>query len=108
MTSGRERQSGQDNAAKAVLGSRDTAPSAAWIEQLFGYLAGVVSTEQLLEAAATNGERAEAYYYVARKAMLDGEHHHDKVSEALAKCVALDPEHSLLESYFAQALLLSR
>ncbi len=65
-------------------------------------------TEQLLEAAATDGERAEAYYYVARKAMLDGEHHHDKVIDALAKCVALDREHSLLESYFAQVLLLGR
>ena len=51
----------------------------------------------------TDDERAEAYYYIGRKALLDDRP--DEARNGFAKCVALDRDNELIETDFARALL---
>jgi serine/threonine protein kinase/lipoprotein NlpI len=97
------RQGGEDEAAAEVLASSASgAGGGAWIDRLFAFLAGRLAADELLAAAATADERAEAYYYIGRQALLDGRP--DAAREAFTQCVALDrPE--VLENDFAQVLL---
>jgi serine/threonine protein kinase/lipoprotein NlpI len=97
------RQGRQAETAAAVLAGRDaTDASAAWTDRLFALFAGELTADDLLAAAATDDERAEAYFYIGRQALLDGKP--DAAREAFTKCVALQRS-EVLETDFARALL---
>ena len=97
------RESEQDKAAADILASQASAGSNhVWTDVLFDLFMERLSVEDLLAAAVTDDERGEAYYYVARKALLDGRPNSAK--DAFAKCVALDRS-DVLETAFARARL---
>lgn len=58
--------------------------------------------QDLLAAAVTDDERAEAHYYIARKALLKGQL--DSAKKAFVRCVGLDPN-EVMETDFACACL---
>lgn len=95
--------SGRGPAARDLLaGAASPADADFWTNHLFELFTGSLSAEKLLAAAATDDERAEAHYYIGRKALLDDRA--DEAEAALAKCVALD-RNDVLETDFARALL---
>lgn len=73
-----------------------------WIDRLFDLFHGNLSPEALLEAAQTEDERCEAHYYIARCAMLEG--NHDDAKAAFASCIGMKRS-ELLESKFAYVYL---
>ena len=72
-----------------------------WTGLLFDLFAGTVSSKELLEAATIDDERAEAYYYIGRKALLDDQP--GEAFEALSMCIALNRT-DIIETEFARAL----
>ncbi len=73
-----------------------------WTDRLLELFAGEMESAELLTAAATDDERAEAYYYIGMYALLNDEE--DAAVEALQKCVALNRP-AILETDFARARL---
>ena len=97
------RQIGQVEDATSVLTSRAAGSgNDAWTERLFELFKGEVTREELLDAAVTDDERAEAYYYIARKALIDNRPNDAK--DAFEQCVALE-RNAVMETDFARALL---
>ena len=72
-----------------------------WTGLLFDLFAGTLSSKELLEAATIDDERAEAYYYIGRKAMLDDQP--TQAFDALSTCIALNRT-DIIETEFARAL----
>jgi tetratricopeptide (TPR) repeat protein len=62
---------------------------------------GSVAADELITAAATDNERAEAYYYAGRAALRTGDT--DQAVRAFEQCVHL--ERDIPEMNFAKALL---
>ena len=103
---GLHRETGQSEATEALLEAHtDARGDNIWTDRLFDLFRGETSPDELLAAAVTDDERAEAYYYIARKALLDGKP--DEAKDAFEKCVALD-RNTVLETDFARALLQRR
>ena len=73
-----------------------------WTYRLFTLFTGQITGDQLLVAAATDDERAEAHYYIGVDSLLDGKT--DDAIESLRKCVALNRP-AIIESNFARARL---
>lgn len=107
------RQLGQEREAAEVFavlsaGAHVWAPGSSatetrsWTDRLVALYAGHVTAGDLLAASATDDERAEAHYYIGRKAQLDGDS--AGARQAFEQCVALD-RRGILETDFAQALL---
>ncbi len=97
------RDTGQREAAGTLLKAHtDARGDNIWIDRLFEMFTGEVTREELLAAAATDDERAEAHYYIGRKALLDARP--DEAKDAFTKCVALD-RNDVMETDFARALL---
>ena len=97
------RHTGQDTSAAAVLAAHDsTEGNHIWTDRLFALFTDELTPDGLLAAAVTDDERAEAHYYIARKALLDGQP--DEANDAFEHCVALD-RNTVLETDFARALL---
>ena len=98
------RETGQDVTDANLSGTSDAIQDAgdAWTERLFALFAGKLTPDELLAAAATDDERAEAYYYIGRQALLDGDP--AAARAAFEKCVTLDRD-GVVESDFARALL---
>jgi lipoprotein NlpI len=97
------RQNGQEQAvAEAMASLAPAAGDEVWTDRLFSLFTHRLSAKELLAAAATDDERAEAYYYIGRQALLDGRP--DDAKEAFAKCVILD-RGNILETDFARVLL---
>ncbi len=97
------RQDGEAAAADDVLASRGATESEdVWLDGLFEFFAGSITADELLAAAVTDDQRAEAHYYIGRKALLDD--HPDEAKDAFTKCVALD-RNDVLETDFARAYL---
>ena len=97
------RQTGQEQAAEDILLSRTKeADVQSWADRLFGLFTGNLNYEDLLEAAATDDECAEAYYYIGQKALL--ENRRDDAKNALNQCIELN-RHNILETNFARARL---
>ena len=92
----------KDEAADAIASRTSLAQSGTWTDRLFDLFMDELAPDDLLTTAVTDDERAEAYYYIARKALLDGRP--DEAKDAFTKCVALDRD-KLLETDFARALL---
>jgi serine/threonine protein kinase/Tfp pilus assembly protein PilF len=81
---------------------REAPARGAWTKHLFDFALDEPTPEELLASAAIEDEKAEAYYYIGRKALLDG-----RVPDARAafsKCVSLD-RGNVMETDFARALL---
>jgi tetratricopeptide (TPR) repeat protein len=91
---------------KAATGGESGAATPAeadvWINHLFKLFAGELSEEELLAAAATDNQRAEAHYYIGRKAMLDNDR--DAARASFEQCLAVNRV-DLIESGLARALL---
>ena len=97
------RQAGQAATANEILTSHSpSGGTMAFIDRLFDLFHGDASPEEVLEAAATDDQRAEAYYYLGRKALLDGRT--SAAQQAFAKCTAMN-QPDILETDFARALL---
>jgi len=97
------RQDGQDAAADDVLASRGAVEADnVWTNELLDFFAGDLSSDELLATATTDDQRAEAYYYIGRQALLDNRP--EDAEEAFARCVALN-RIDVLETDFARALL---
>lgn len=97
------RQIGQVEDAATVLSSRvPEVGNDPWTDRLFEFIADTLGVEGLLVAAVTNDERAEAYYYIGRKALLEGRSNDAK--DAFTKCSELNRP-NVLETHFARARL---
>lgn len=83
----------------AVAGDSQAAP---WIDALVAFARGDRSAESLWDVATNDNERAEAHYYIARKAHLDGEK--EAARQALMACVDMRRV-DVFETAFAVALL---
>ncbi len=94
---------GRCDAAEALMAAPVAAVDAdAWTDHIFAMLRGKLTGHELLASAATDDERAEAYYYIGRKALLDGRL--DDARQAFTSCVELDRD-QVTETDFARALL---
>ena len=91
------RDTGEDPASRALGQSGD-----GWTARLSALFAGELAPDDLFAAAATDDERAEAQYYIGRKALLDGDP--AAARTAFEKCVALE-RNGILETDFARAML---
>ncbi len=88
--------------AESILSARGTVDEGnGWLDRLFDLVAGTISPDELRKAAKTEDERAEAYYYIGRRALLDGDP--ENAEEAFAACIALNRT-DVLETEFARAL----
>jgi serine/threonine protein kinase/Flp pilus assembly protein TadD len=97
------RKAGRQSAADAIPAAAvSPADTDVWTNHLFALFTGNMSAEELLGAAATDDERAEAHYYIGRKLLLDGER--GTARDAFTKCIALQRD-DVLETDFARALL---
>lgn len=97
------RQARRDRVAEEMLSSYAEKPAGeVWTDRLFDLFLGKLSSEDLLASAVTKDERAEAYYYIARKMLLDDSP--DDAKDAFAKCIHLNRP-NVLETDFARALL---
>lgn len=83
-----------------TLGASDL--SNIWIQHLVRFFKNEITSEALLANAATDDERCEAYYYIGRKALAEGEYR--MARKSLESCVGMK-RNGLLESTFAGALL---
>ena len=97
------RQMGEERAAAEILASlRSSSNGAVWIDRLFDLLTGTLSPEELLAAAVTKDESAEAYYYIGRLALLDDRP--DDAKAAFQNGISLN-RNGILETDFARAVL---
>ena len=93
----------RDEAASEFLPSRRSRDGVGiWTDRLFDLFAGEMDSAELLTAAATDDERAEACYYIGMHALLKDEE--DTAVDALQNCVALSRP-AILETTFARARL---
>ncbi|MGD8453214.1 MAG: tetratricopeptide repeat protein [Phycisphaerae bacterium] len=96
-------QTGRTQAAAEVLATHVAgAADNAWTDRVFELLAGDLMPEGFLAAVATEEERAEAYYYVGRRALLNGDQ--AAAHTAFEACLALNRD-GVTEVDFARALL---
>ena len=94
---------GRHAADDEILAARGpTDGDGAWVDRLFELFIGQRTPEDLLAVAATEDEQAEAHYYIARIALLDGRP--GDAREALTQCVVLERS-AVMETDFARALL---
>jgi len=94
------RASGRPHAAQALAEARAfVADTDIWSHRLFELFSDELRPDDLLAAAATDDERAEACYYIGCKALLDGDQ--DAARAAFEKCLALERD-GILETAFAR------
>ena len=82
--------------------SADRAEAPSWPQSLNRLMSGDTTADELLALAATDDERAEAYYYIGCKALIDGKN--DVAAKAFQSCVYLKRT-GILETDFARARL---
>ena len=93
----------ETKAAVDVLEALNKSPASnAWIGKLLDLLNGRTEATDVLAAATTDNQRAEAHYYIGCKAMIDGDR--DAAAQAFESCVDLKRA-SILETDFARARL---
>ena len=96
------RQTGRDQEAADLLSEHAADAGDGWTDRLFDLFAGELTPNNLLAAAATDDERAEAYYYIGRKELLDAKQ--TAAHAAFEQCLSLNRE-GVLETDFTRALL---
>ena len=97
------RRNGQDKAAMAVLATTsELEGDITWTGRLSNLLAGNLSGGDLLGVATTDWQRCEAHYYIAMKALLEG--NTDQAKDSFEACIATN-QPGFLETDFARARL---
>ena len=96
------RSMGNADEAASFLAEHEARSAGVWVDRLFDLFTGELSPDAVLRGVVTEDERAEAYYYIGRQALLAGDT--ERAIQALEQCVSLNRS-AVLETDFGRALL---